>query len=644
MRECAFSRAEPAVLVTDLRHSRAANALTDFRTSHFRTSPRMDRHYPPIEDHGVIGDLHTVALVARDGTIDFMCAPRFDSPPVFASLLDHDRGGRFELAPVLDHARLKQLYLPDTNVLLTRFLSADGVAEISDFMPVGETDRVRAVVRRVKSVRGDLKFRMRCVPRFGYGPQAHRVTGDDGCVLFLPAEGDIAARLWSTLPVRFDDGEAGAEFTLHHGESATFVLEVGDVSGGSPAEAPHYAAEAFKRTANFWRRWIGKSTYRGRWRDEVHRSALVLKLLVSQPHGSLVAAPTFSLPERMGGARNWDYRYTWIRDAAFTLYALIRLGMTEETGAFIGWLEGLSHEPKDMGPLQPLYRIDGGEDVAELELDWEGYRGSRPVRVGNGAGRQCQLDVYGALMDSVYLYDKYGQPISHDFWMRLTAIVDWVCENWRRPDSGIWEVRAGPREYLNSRVLCWVAVDRAVRLAQRRSLPGPLVRWLEVRDQIYRSVYDEMWSARRKAFVQHAGSEELDASALLLPLLRFVSPVDPRWKSTMKAIARDLVEDSLVRRYQIRDGEADGFNEGEGTFTICSFWYAECLSRGGDLQQARFVFEKVLGYANHLGLFAEQIGPSGEQLGNFPQAFTHLALISAAYDIDRRLDAAGWRA
>jgi GH15 family glucan-1,4-alpha-glucosidase len=359
-----------------------------------------------------------------------------------------------------------------------------------------------------------------------------------------------------------------------------------------------------------------------------------------------VASPTFSLPERIGGGRNWDYRYTWIRDAAFTLYSLIRLGMTDETGAFIEWISRLSHDfDADIGPLQPLYRIDGSPHVEELELDaWEGYRGSRPVRVGNGAGRQCQLDVYGALMDSIYLYDKYGAPISYDFWVRLTGLVDWVCENWRRRDSGIWEVRAGEREYLNSRVLCWVAVDRAIRLAQRRSLPAPLVRWLEVRDTIYRSVFDELWSPRKKAFVQHVGSDELDASALLLPLLRFISPTDPRWTSTMKAITRELVDDSLVRRYQIRGGHTDGFAEGEGTFSICSFWYAECLSRGGDVQQARFVFEKVLGYANHLGLFAEQIGASGEQLGNFPQAFTHLALISAAYDIDRRLDDAGWRA
>lgn len=604
----------------------------------------MARDFPAIEDHGVIGDLHTVALVCRTGTIDFMCAPRFDSPPVFASLLDRERGGRFELAPKLDDARLRQIYLPDTNVLLTRFLSPEGVAEISDFMPVGESDRVRCVVRRVKAVRGTITFHLRCAPRFGYGPSPHRATGEGDCVLFVPDDGGAALRLLSSVGVEVHEGDAIAEFRLEHGQSATFVLEVGDLEGESAARQEHYAAEAFKRTVNFWRTWIGRSTYRGRWRDEVHRSALVLKLLVSQPHGSLVAAPTFSLPEMVGGGRNWDYRYTWIRDAAFTLYSLIRLGLTEETGAFIHWLEGLSHEVTETGPLQPLYRIDGGAEVTEMDLDWEGYRGSRPVRIGNGAGRQMQIDIYGALMDSVYLYDKYAEPVAYDFWMRLTGLVEWVCENWRLPDHGIWEVRAGVRPYLNSRMMCWVAIDRAIRLAQRRSLPAPLVRWLRVRDRIYRSLIEEMWNPARKAFTQFAGSDQLDASVLLMPLLRVISPTDPRWTSTMRAVTEELVEDSLVRRYRLHDGETDGFPDDEGTFTICSFWYAECLSRGGDLQQARFVFEKVLGYANHLGLFAEQLGPSGEQLGNFPQAFTHLALISAAYDIDRRLDAAGWRA
>ncbi len=398
-----------------------------------------------IEEHGVIGDLHTVALVGMDGTIDFMCAPSFDSPTVFAALLDRERGGAFELAPVLDGARRKQLYLPDTNVLLTRFLSADGVAEISDFMPVERARGTHQVVRRVKAVRGEIRFRMRCAPRFDYGRAHHRVEAEEAGVLFVPdAEGCPAMRLSATVPLRLAEGDACAEFTLRAEESATFVLEEARPGAGAVGRGREYSSRAFKETANFWRSWIGRSTYQGRWRDEVHRSALTLKLLVSARHGSLVAAPTFALPEAMGGARNWDYRYTWIRDAAFTLYALIRLGLTEETGAFMRWIEArcAESEPDGEGPLQPIYGLDGRHELPESVLDnLRGYGGSRPVRVGNAAYSQLQLDLYGALLDSVYLYDRYGEPISYDFWCNLARLVDWVCENWRRPDEGIWEVR-----------------------------------------------------------------------------------------------------------------------------------------------------------------------------------------------------------
>jgi GH15 family glucan-1,4-alpha-glucosidase len=607
----------------------------------------IDPRYLPIEDHGIIGDLNTVALVGLDGCIDFFCAPRFDSPSVFASLLDAERGGCFRIDPVLGDARRKQLYLPDTNVLLTRTLSADGVAEISDFMPVGESEGVRRLVRRVKAVRGDVRFTLRCAPRFGYGAVHHRAVadGEEG-VVFSPEDAKEAGlaflRLRGSVPLRVHEGDAVAEFTLRHEETATFILEACGEPHAGPHATPQYAVQAFKRTANFWRSWIGHSTYRGRWRDEVNRSALVMRLLVSQEHGSLIAAPTFGLPETIGGARNWDYRYTWVRDAAFTLYALIRLGLTEETGRFIAWISKRVGEEGDGVPLQPLYGLDGAHQVPERELSHlEGYRGSRPVRVGNGAAEQLQMDIFGALMDSVYLYDKYGEPMSYDLWNTLTRVVDWVCENWRRPDHGLWEIRQAERPYLSSRVMSWVAVDRAVRLAAHRSLPAPMERWRSVRDQIYRSVFDEFWDPRRRAFTQSPGSGVMDASCLLMPLLRFISPTDPRWTQTMAAVRRELVDDSLVRRYAVRGGETDGFADEEGTFSICSFWYAECLSRGGDLQQARFVFEKVLGYANHLGLYAEELGPSGEHLGNFPQAFTHLSLISAAYDIDRRLDEKG---
>jgi GH15 family glucan-1,4-alpha-glucosidase len=603
--------------------------------------------YPPIEHHGVIGDLHTVALVGLNGTIDFMCAPHFDSPTVFASLLDRERGGSFAITPQLPEARTRQLYLPETNVLLTRFLAPGAVAEISDFMPVGAARELHCVVRRVKAVHGRIPVRVRCAPRFDYARAPHRAEAEDEHTLrFVPEGGaPLSLRLHASVPLGAEEGDGVAEFTLEEGESATFVLEE-LLSGAEPrCTAPDFAPNAFKETVNYWREWIGHSTYRGRWRDEVHRSALVLKLLTFEPEGSFVAAATFALPEAIGGRRNWDYRYTWVRDAAFTLYALMRIGFTEEAAAFMRWVERRCGAPGPSGPLQVMYRIDGGEDLTERELPHlSGYMDSRPVRIGNGAYDQLQLDIYGALLDAAYLYDKYGQPISYDFWTRLVGVVDWVCENWNRPDEGIWEVRGEPKHFLNSRLLCWVALDRAVRLSRKRSLPAPIVRWIETRDAIYLDIWENFWNPEREAFVQYQGSDATDASALLMPLLRMVSPTDPRWLSTLRAIEKDLVDDAMVYRYRLEHAADDGFEEEEGSFSICSFWYAECLSRSGDLQQARLMFEKMLSYANHLGLYAEQLGPSGEHLGNFPQAFTHLALISAAFDLDRRLDGAGWSA
>ena len=597
--------------------------------------------YQPIEDYGVIGDLYTVALVGMDGSIDFMCFPHFDSPTVFAALLDHRRGGRFQLAPLLDGARRKQLYLPDSNILLSRFLCADGVAEISDFMsiePDGEAD-FHDLVRRVKTVRGEVTFRMVCDPRFDYGRRIHKVERTADGVLFIPdGAGLPTLRLRAEVPLEVKGGAASAEFTLHAGQTAAFVLGAAVEGVASPAERPDYVARSFKQTLNFWRHWIGHSTYRGRWREMVNRSALTLKLLTSKKYGSIAASPTFGLPEEIGGVRNWDYRYTWIRDASFTIYGLIRLGYTDEAGAFMRWIEARCAEPNPDGSLQIMYGLDGRHDLTEEALPHlEGYMQSAPVRIGNGAHDQLQLDIYGELMDSVYLYDKYGEPISHDLWVNLIRLVDWVCDNWRRRDEGIWEVRGGQQEFLYSRLLCWVSIDRAIRLARRRSFPAPLVRWLEVRDTIYRNILDVFWDPARRAFVQHKGSSMLDASSLLMPLVKFVGPKDPRWLSTLRGIEKELVDDSLVYRYRVGNAAADGLAGQEGTFNMCSFWYVECLAREGDLQKARFYLEKMIGYANHLGLYAEELGPSGEHLGNYPQAFTHLALISAVYDLDRKL-------
>jgi GH15 family glucan-1,4-alpha-glucosidase len=445
------------------------------------------------------------------------------------------------------------------------------------------------------------------------------------------------------VPLEVKNGAAVGRFVLHARETAAFVLEQAEPGVASPSASPSYVADAFKDTVNFWRAWIGHSRYTGRWRETVNRSALVLKLLVSHQYGSLVAAPTFGLPEELGGERNWDYRYTWIRDASFTLYAFMaRLGYTAEAGAFMHWIEDRCNDLGPDGSLQIMYGIDGHKDLGEEILThFEGYDGSAPVRIGNGAYDQLQLDIYGELMDSVYIYNKYGAPISHDLWHNLVRLVDWVTEHWQLPDEGVWEVRGGRQEFLYSRLLCWVAVDRGIRLADRRSFPYPFERWRGTRDAIYDDIHTNFWDSERKTFVQHKGTKTLDASTLLMPMVKFIGPTDPRWLSTLRAIEEDLVDDSLVFRYRV-DAAADGLMGDEGTFNMCSFWYAEVLARSGDVQKARLVFEKMLGYANHLGLYAEELGPHGEHLGNFPQAFTHLGLISAAYAIDRKLSDTGW--
>jgi GH15 family glucan-1,4-alpha-glucosidase len=598
--------------------------------------------YQPIENYGVIGDLNTVALVSMGGSIDFMCFPRFDSPTIFAALLDHERGGRFHIAPVSGEFKTRQRYFPDTNILLTRFLGDRGVAEISDFMAMEHLGHRHNLIRRVKVVRGEIRFQMRCAPKFDYGRANHRVEQKPREILFVPHGGNLPAlRLRCEFPCRVANGEVMAEFALRAGQSLSFILEEAGPGGESPSQKADYVPDTFKETMNYWLAWVARSNYRGRWREMVNRSALTLKLLTSQAHGSIVAAPTFGLPESIGGLRNWDYRYTWIRDASFTLYALMRLGYSEEAKGFMHWVEMRCRELKPGRPLQAMYRVDGSRQLPEKILrNFEGYQSSAPVRIGNAARTQLQLDIYGELMDAAFIYDKHDEPISYDFWMNLTTLVEWVCANWRKPDEGIWEVRGGPRQFLYSRVLCWVALDRAMKIAQRRSFPAPLVRWHRIRDQIYKSIYEQFWSPKLNSFAQFRGAKTVDASSLLLPLVKFISPTDPLWQSTLQAIQRDLVEDSLVYRYLPAKAAPDGISGREGTFSMCSFWYVECLARANDLKQARFIFEKALGYANHLGLYAEQLGPSGEHLGNFPQALSHIALISAAWALDERLSQA----
>jgi len=606
--------------------------------------------YQPIEDYGIIGNLRTAALIGKNGSLDWLCYPRFDSPSVFGALLDDKKGGHFRIESTADNVTHKQLYWPDTNVLVTRFLSPDGVGETVDFMPLGANGACSpdgCLIRRVRVVRGAMRFRLECHPAFNYARDEHITRIVKGGAHFNAP----GLRLGLRSPVRLQHSGNGvsAEFSLSEGSGKSFQLyEVdarGHDSGGALSE--QQSEQLFNDTVAYWRKWVANGTYTGRWREMMNRSALALKLLTYEPTGAIVAAPTCSLPESLGGARNWDYRYTWIRDAAFTVYSLMRLGYTEEAMRFAGFLEARCKELSDGDSLQTVYGIDGRRNLKEETLGHlDGYMGSRPVRIGNAAYRQLQLDIYGELMDSLYLYNKYGTPISYELWTYMRRLTNWVCDNWRKKDDAIWEVRGGRRDFVYSKVMCWVAVDRAVRLATKRSLPADWRRWIRVRDQIYESVMKRGWSEKRKAFIQSYDRDALDASLFLMPLVFFVSPNDPRMLQTIDAINKSpkeggLVSDGLVYRYDV-DKTPDGLKGTEGTFNICTFWLVEALTRASRdnparLQEARLLFEQMLGYANHLGLYSEQLGVGGRALGNFPQALTHLSLISAAFNLDRYL-------
>jgi GH15 family glucan-1,4-alpha-glucosidase len=600
----------------------------------------LEDGYPLIADHGLIGDLQTAALVATDGTIDWCCMPRFDSPSVFAAILDRTGGGAFRVTPATGGCRTTQFYFPDSAVLITRFMSDQGVAELVDFMPIDRptiaTDSHR-IVRAVRGIRGSLTFRVECAPRFDYGRAKHRVsTARDGVVFESPG---MTLTVHGAPNAEQRENAAVTTVEVNAGETRGVILEsAADTAPRSVGADELYGL--FEDAVRFWRDWLARGTYCGRWREMVSRSAMSLKLMTYAPSGALVAAPTAALPEQLGGERNWDYRYTWVRDGSFSVYALLGLGYTEEALAFGRWLgDRVSERAGDAsGPLKIMYRIDGSSDIVEETLPHlEGYRGSGPVRIGNGAADQLQLDIYGEAMDSIYLADVNAGLVGVDGWARVSEIIDWLCDNWDQPEEGIWETRGGRKEFTYGRLMSWVALDRGLRMAQSRGRPADLLRWSEARDQIYRQIIERGWSDKRRAFVQHSGSDVLDASLLFMPLVGFVGAQDPRWLSTLDAMDQELVSDSLVYRYD-PDASPDGLAGAEGTFSICSFWYVDALARAGRLEEARFAFEKMLTYANHVGLYSEEISASGEQLGNFPQAFTHLSLIAAAITLDHMLD------
>jgi GH15 family glucan-1,4-alpha-glucosidase len=590
--------------------------------------------YLPIEEHGIVGDLRTVALVGTDGTVDWYCPSRFDAPSLFGALLDAKKGGHFSLW-CRGSGRPKQLYLPDTNILLTRFQGAEAVGEVIDFMvpETSSTGRARdLLVRQASAVRGRATFELACHPAFDYGRAPHTVHLVTGVgAVFESSMGRCVLR--TDVALKIEESGVAATFTLEEGQSVDLELEWnGEVRPLAPGETE----KLFTRTSDFWQGWVSQSRYRGRWREMVQRSALVLKLLVYHPTGALVAAPTTSLPEQLGGGRNWDYRYSWLRDAAFTVYALMTLGFLEEAASFMEWVQARCESATKERDVMIMYTVDGSEDLAETVLDHlDGYQGSRPVRIGNSAVGQRQVDVYGELMDSVYLYNR-EVPISYDLWTGLCQRLDWLARHWEEPDEGVWEIRGPRQRFTYSALMTWVAYDRAGRLARDRGLPGPVERWRKLAAAAHRFVQESCWDPELRAYVMHPGSKLLDASVLVMPLVKFAGPTDPRFLSTLDRITSELNSDSLVYRYASTGH--DGIADGEGTFNLCSFWYVEALTRAGRVREARMIFEKMLTYANHLGLYAEQIGASGEALGNFPQAFTHLALISAAVNLDHALD------
>ncbi|MFE9955080.1 glycoside hydrolase family 15 protein [Micromonospora sp. NPDC005299] len=606
--------------------------------------------YPAVEAHGLIGDLQTAALVAMDGTLDWFCAPRFDSPSLFGGLLDRRKGGHCRVSPEGVEYVSKQLYLPGTPILITRFLSADGVAELVDFMPVAgdqATDRHR-LVRMLRMVRGTMRFRIDCEPRFNYGRDPHELDVHPEGQVFRSRALSLSVNIvrYPEPPPgeqdlrRSEEGGLWTIATLREGEAGAVVLE----TGVSPDRPRSYAAgevqELLAQTRDFWRRWLGRSRYTGRWREMVERSAMTLKLMTYAPTGALVAAPTAGLPEQIGGQRNWDYRYTWIRDASISVHTLLTLGFTDEAWRYMHWVDDRVREARDREvPLQIMYRVDGSPDLSEEVLDHlEGYRGSAPVRIGNGAANQLQLDIYGEVLNGLHEADRHGLQASHQLWLDTVRLVDWVCEHWDQPEDGIWETRGGRQDFTYGRLMSWVALDRAVRLAHRRGRPADIARWVRNRNEIYQQIMARGFHPGRGAFVQHYATDVLDASLLAMPGVGLVSSRDPMWRSTLRAMDAELVSDSLVYRYDPA-ASPDGLPGQESTFTMCTFWYVRALAESGRLDDATLTFEKMLTYSSPLGLYSEEIAPTGEQTGNFPQAFSHLSLIGTAVNLDRLLDA-----
>ncbi|WP_149830077.1 glycoside hydrolase family 15 protein [Streptomyces tailanensis] len=595
----------------------------------------MPGHPAAIEDYALIGDLLTAALVGKDGGVDWLCLPRFDSPACFAALLGDENNGRWRIAPADQDGQngpyARRRYRDDTLVLDTEWQTSTGQVLVTDFMPPRGED-APCVVRIVEGLSGTVDMRMELRLRFDYGRLLPWMRHKDGQLTGIAGPDAV----WLSTPVRLTaDGPAHtSSFRVTPGERVPFVLVWRP--SHLPTPDPVDPFDALHATEAYWRLWLRRLTYDGPYRDAVARSLITLKALTYEPTGGIVAAPTTSLPEEIGGVRNWDYRYCWLRDAGMTLEALLRSGFTAEADAWRGWLErAVAGRPED---VQIMYGIAGERRLTEWEVDWlPGYEGSRPVRIGNAAAAQRQLDVPGEVMDAIHLAVGCGlRPRRH--LVELQAVLlDHLEQAWREPDQGLWEMRGAPRHYTHSKVMCWVAFDRAVRMAENHGRPGPVERWRQVRDLIHRDVCERAFDPERGTFTQSYGSRELDAALLQIPQTGFLPPDDPRVIGTVKAVRRELLTDGLMARYSAgRADSPDGLPGGEGAFLACSFWLADALLPLGREDEARALYERLLSLRNDVGLLAEEYDPlARRQLGNFPQAFTHVPLIRVAYELDR---------
>jgi GH15 family glucan-1,4-alpha-glucosidase len=579
----------------------------------------------PIEDYALIGDTHTAGLVSREGSIDWLCLPRFDSPACFAALLGDKGNGRWLLAPAGPVREVRRRYQGDTLVLETEHHTDDGVVRVVDGMPPRQQDP--DVARVVEGVRGRVPMRMELTIRFDYGSIVPWVRRVEGALHAIAGPDSVWLR--TPVPVHGENLTTVAEFTIAEGERVPFML----TWHASHQRAPRRIdpVRAIDDSEAWWGEWASRISYEGGWQDAVIRSLLTLKALTYAPTGGIVAAPTTSLPEALGGVRNWDYRYCWLRDSTFTLYALMLAGLADEAKAWREWLlRAVAGQPKQM---QILYGVAGERRISEQELPWlAGYQGARPVRIGNAAVEQFQLDVYGEVMDTLHLGRRIGLESDDAAWDLQRALLEFLEDHWRDPDEGIWEIRGPRRQFTHSKVMAWVALDRAVKAVELAGLEGPVNRWRALRREVHDEVCSNGFDAERDTFVQYYGGEQVDASLLLIPLVGFLPAGDPRVKGTVAAVQRELMVDGLVHRYPPEGSEqVDGLPPGEGTFLACTFWLADNLAMMGRRDEACAIFERLLTLRNDVGLLAEQYDPrDGRQLGNFPQAFSHVALVNTA--------------